>query len=147
MKSIGEGSPPPPATESALDNTPCYKVTPLTHPSQVKTFLTNELQDYINDKKKNLVQIYNICHCRKSQGAHIHHGWTVGHRDQGRGREPGSISAVLKQTQSSAASLGMPLPEVGGDGPELGVPRPEKEGLWVAALTMLWNKYIIIQFK
>lgn len=52
MKSIGEGSPPPPATESALDNTPCYKVTPLTHPSQVKTFLTNELQDYINDKKK-----------------------------------------------------------------------------------------------
>ena len=27
----------PPAIELAQDNTPCYKVTPVTHPSQVKT--------------------------------------------------------------------------------------------------------------
>lgn len=35
---VGAG-PPPPTTELVQYNTPCYKVTPLKHPSQVKTFL------------------------------------------------------------------------------------------------------------
>lgn len=38
MAPVGAGLPPP-TTELVQYNTPCYKVTPLKHPSKVKTFL------------------------------------------------------------------------------------------------------------
>lgn len=99
------------------------------HPSNTsfsRHCLTNELQDYINDQKKNLVQIYNICYCRKSQGVHIQHGWTAGHRGQRRGQggwEHLCSPTKQKLIQRSAASLGMLPSRIGGmTGLNLGCP-------------------------
>lgn len=73
QKGTGEGTSPPPAIELAQDNTPCYKATPLTHPSQVRTLPTNELQDYINDQKKNSFSNIQYLPLQESQDTHIQH--------------------------------------------------------------------------